>query len=80
MEKALETVIVMEEAHNFIRRYSSTSDDIQCHTVIFSKIFEKIAREEDANLELGMVLLYREPSELLRNSIVCYVIHFCYIE
>lgn len=60
--KTLPTVIVMEEAHNFIRRYSSTSDDIPSHAVC-TKIFEKIARE-GRKFGLGMVLSSQRPSEL----------------
>jgi len=59
---ALPTVLVMEEAHNFIKRYRDDSDnhnsaDICC------QMFEKIARE-GRKFGLGLVLSSQRPSEL----------------
>lgn len=61
-KQCLPTVLVMEEAHYFIKRYSddaeNTGPSIQC-----CKIFEKIARE-GRKFGLGLVLSSQRPSEL----------------
>lgn len=58
----LPTVLVMEEAHSFIRRYK---DDIenQSTAAICCRVFEKIARE-GRKYGLGLVLSSQRPSEL----------------
>lgn len=60
--KTLPTVLVMEEAHTFIRRYS---DDAENHNsaAICCQVFEKIARE-GRKFGLGLVLSSQRPSEL----------------
>lgn len=60
--KTLPTVLVMEEAHTFIRRYS---DDAENHSsaAICCQVFEKIARE-GRKFGLGLVLSSQRPSEL----------------
>lgn len=60
--KVLPTVLVMEEAHNFIRRYP---DDAENHNsaAICCQVFEKIARE-GRKFGLGLVLSSQRPSEL----------------
>ncbi len=58
----LPTVIVMEEAHSFIRRYKSDSENQDAATVC-CKVFEKIARE-GRKFGLGLVLSSQRPSEL----------------
>lgn len=61
-KKCLPTVLVMEEAHYFIKRYNEDQDNfgpsMQC-----CKVFEKIARE-GRKFGLGLVLSSQRPSEL----------------
>lgn len=61
-KQCLPTVLVMEEAHYFVKRYNDDSENfgasIQC-----CKIFEKIARE-GRKFGLGLVLSSQRPSEL----------------
>lgn len=59
---ALPTVLVMEEAHTFIKRYK---EDIENHDAasICCQVFEKIARE-GRKFGLGLVLSSQRPSEL----------------
>ncbi len=61
-KQCLPTVLVMEEAHYFVKRYNDDADNtgptIQC-----CKIFEKIARE-GRKFGLGLVLSSQRPSEL----------------
>lgn len=59
---ALPTVIVIEEAHTFVRRYrtdSETEDPAQ----VCCQVFERIARE-GRKFGLGLVLSSQRPSEL----------------
>lgn len=60
--KTLPTVLVMEEAHTFIKRYH---DDAENHNsaAICCQVFEKIARE-GRKFGLGLVLSSQRPSEL----------------
>lgn len=60
--KTLPTVLVMEEAHTFVKRYRDDSDD-QNATAICCQVFEKIARE-GRKFGLGLVLSSQRPSEL----------------
>lgn len=59
---ALPTVLVMEEAHTFIKRYK---EDIENHDAasICCQVFERIARE-GRKFGLGLVLSSQRPSEL----------------
>ena len=57
----LPSVLVMEEAHSFITRYSDQSDGTSSSTC--TKVFEKIARE-GRKFGLGLVLSSQRPSEL----------------
>lgn len=59
---ALPTVLVMEEAHTFIRRYK---DDVEIHdsAAVCCRVFERIARE-GRKFGLGLVLSSQRPSEL----------------
>lgn len=59
---SLPTVLVMEEAHTFIKRYRDDSDD-QNVSAICCQVFEKIARE-GRKFGLGLVLSSQRPSEL----------------
>ncbi len=59
---SLPTVIVMEEAHTFIKRYMEESDN-QNVSSICCQVFEKIARE-GRKFGLGLVLSSQRPSEL----------------
>lgn len=60
--KVLPTVLVMEEAHNFVRWYK---DDMENQDVasVCCKVFERIARE-GRKFGLGLVLSSQRPSEL----------------
>lgn len=60
--KTLPTVLVMEEAHTFVRRYRDDPDN-QSVAAVCCKVFEKIARE-GRKFGLGMVLSSQRPSEL----------------
>lgn len=61
-KKCLPTVLVMEEAHYFVKRYNDdveiSNSNTQC-----CKVFEKIARE-GRKFGLGLVLSSQRPSEL----------------
>jgi DNA helicase HerA-like ATPase len=59
---ALPTVLVMEEAHTFVKRYK---DETESHDVasICCQVFERIARE-GRKFGLGLVLSSQRPSEL----------------
>lgn len=61
-EKLLPTVLVMEEAHTFIKRYK---DDLEDHdsAAVCCQVFERIARE-GRKFGLGLVLSSQRPSEL----------------
>ncbi len=59
---SLPTVIVMEEAHTFIKRYTEESDNKNVSSIC-CQVFEKIARE-GRKFGLGLVLSSQRPSEL----------------
>ncbi|MBS1939062.1 MAG: ATP-binding protein [Bacteroidetes bacterium] len=60
--KTLPTVLVMEEAHTFIKRYTDDAEN-QSSAAICCQVFEKIARE-GRKFGLGLVLSSQRPSEL----------------
>lgn len=60
--KTLPTVLVMEEAHTFIKRYKDDNEN-QNSAAICCQVFEKIARE-GRKFGLGLVLSSQRPSEL----------------
>lgn len=60
--ETLPTVLVMEEAHTFIKRYNVDSEN-ETATAMCTKVFEKIARE-GRKYGLGLVLSSQRPSEL----------------
>lgn len=60
--KTLPTVLVMEEAHTFIKRYQDDSDNHDAASIC-CRVFEKIARE-GRKFGLGLVLSSQRPSEL----------------
>jgi hypothetical protein len=60
--EALPTVLVMEEAHTFIKRYREDVDNPDAATVC-CQVFERIARE-GRKFGLGLVLSSQRPSEL----------------
>ena len=60
--KTLPTVLVMEEAHTFIKRYRDDSDNHDAASIC-CQVFEKIARE-GRKFGLGLVLSSQRPSEL----------------
>lgn len=60
--KTLPTVLVMEEAHTFIKRYNSDAENENA-TAMCTKVFEKIARE-GRKYGLGLVISSQRPSEL----------------
>lgn len=59
---ALPTVLVMEEAHTFIKRYKVDAED-QDAAAVCCQVFERIARE-GRKFGLGLVLSSQRPSEL----------------
>jgi len=58
----LPTVLVMEEAHTFIKHYKEDSEN-QDAAAVCCQVFEKIARE-GRKFGLGLVLSSQRPSEL----------------
>lgn len=60
--ETLPTVLVMEEAHIFIKRYQDDSED-QSASRLCTQVFERIARE-GRKFGLGLVLSSQRPSEL----------------
>jgi len=58
----LPTVLVMEEAHTFIRRYKDDIENYDAATVC-CQVFERIARE-GRKFGLGLVISSQRPSEL----------------
>lgn len=60
--KLLPTVLVMEEAHNFVSRYNLDSEDLS-PSRLCSQTFEKIAKE-GRKFGLGLMLSSQRPSEL----------------
>ena len=60
--KTLPTVLVIEEAHTFIKRYKDDADNHDA-SAICCQVFEKIARE-GRKFGLGLVLSSQRPSEL----------------
>lgn len=61
-EVALPTVLVMEEAHTFIKRYREDVENQDAASVC-CQVFERIARE-GRKFGLGLVLSSQRPSEL----------------
>lgn len=59
---ALPTVLVMEEAHTFIKHYKADSEN-QDAAAVCCQVFERIARE-GRKFGLGLVLSSQRPSEL----------------
>lgn len=59
----LPTVLVLEEAHNFIRRGEKNFDGISSAVSVCRETFEKIARE-GRKFGLGLVLSSQRPAEL----------------
>lgn len=60
--KSLPTVLVMEEAHAFVKRYKDDAEN-QDASAICCQVFERIARE-GRKFGLGLVLSSQRPSEL----------------
>ena len=60
--RTLPTVLVMEEAHTFIKRYKEDAENQNAASVC-CQVFEKIARE-GRKFGLGLVLSSQRPSEL----------------
>lgn len=60
--ETLPTILVMEEAHTFIKKYNSDTENENA-TAMCTKVFEKIARE-GRKYGLGLVLSSQRPSEL----------------
>lgn len=58
----LPTVLVMEEAHTFIKRYKDDAEN-QNSAAVCCQVFEKIARE-GRKFGLGLVISSQRPSEL----------------
>lgn len=60
--ESLPTVLVMEEAHTFVKRYQDQLE-IQDAATVCCRVFERIARE-GRKFGLGLVLSSQRPSEL----------------
>lgn len=60
--KVLPTTLVVEEAHNFIRKYEDEADEISSSRLC-AHAFEKIAKE-GRKFGLGLVISSQRPSEL----------------
>ena len=61
-EQILPTVMVMEEAHTFVKRYKEDAEN-QSAAAVCCQVFEKIARE-GRKFGLGLVVSSQRPSEL----------------
>tara|TARA_B100001540_G_scaffold305166_1_gene315761 strand:+ start:2234 stop:3832 length:1599 start_codon:yes stop_codon:yes gene_type:complete len=61
-EKSLPTVLVMEEAHTFVKRHKEDAEN-QSASSVCCQMFEKISRE-GRKFGLGLVLSSQRPSEL----------------
>lgn len=61
-DKTLPTVLVVDEAHNLIKRYE-TDDDNTSAQQLCTQIFEKISKE-GRKFGVGLVLASQRPSEL----------------
>ena len=61
-DQILPTVMVMEEAHTFVKRYQENAEN-QNAAVVCCQVFEKIARE-GRKFGLGLVVSSQRPSEL----------------
>ncbi len=61
--KPLPTILVLEEAHNFVRRGSNEDGPPENPTQLCRETFEKIARE-GRKFGLGLMLSSQRPSEL----------------
>jgi DNA helicase HerA-like ATPase len=60
--QTLPTVLVIDEAHNLIKRYETEDDNISVQRIC-TQIFEKIAKE-GRKFGVGLVLASQRPSEL----------------
>ncbi len=60
--ESLPTVLVMEEAHTFIKRYKEDGENVSASNIC-CQVFEKISRE-GRKFGLGLVLSSQRPSEL----------------
>ncbi len=61
--KTLPTVLIMEEAHTFVRKYAADGGEQMSAYSMCTQVFEKIARE-GRKFGLGLVLSSQRPSEL----------------
>jgi hypothetical protein len=62
MGQTLPTVLVVDEAHNLIKKYETEDDNISAQRLC-TQIFEKIAKE-GRKFGVGLVLASQRPSEL----------------
>jgi len=62
-DKTLPTVLVVDEAHNLIKRYETDNDDNISAQRLCTQIFEKISKE-GRKFGVGLVLASQRPSEL----------------
>jgi DNA helicase HerA-like ATPase len=60
--KTLPTVLVIDEAHNLIKKYETEDDNISAQRLC-TQIFEKIAKE-GRKFGVGLVLASQRPSEI----------------
>ena len=61
-KKTLPTVLVMEEAHTFVKRYKQSAEDYDAGSTC-CQVFERIARE-GRKFGLGLVISSQRPSEI----------------
>jgi hypothetical protein len=59
----LPTVLVLEEAHTFVKKGSDAAEDVPSPAAMCRRTFERIARE-GRKFGLGLVLASQRPSEL----------------
>ncbi|MBN7771842.1 ATP-binding protein [Clostridium aminobutyricum] len=72
----LPTILVMEEAHTFIRKYTESTEEFSADKLC-THIFERIARE-GRKFGLGLVLSSQRPSELSQTVLSqcnSYILH-----
>ncbi len=75
-DNELPTLLVMEEAHTFIKRYTDNADEFSSDK-LSTKVFERIARE-GRKFGLGMIVSSQRPSELSQTVLSqcnSYILH-----
>jgi uncharacterized protein len=65
--EVLPTVLIVDEAHNLVKRYKSDDDNISAQKLC-TQIFEKIAKE-GRKFGIGLVIASQRPSELSQTVV-----------